>query len=68
MTNLVDISPMVPENLMLSMHFAMALLSLLEKELVLNLNKFEFPFPKDAECQVWLVLANWFSRRFFNVI
>ena len=36
----------------------------LEKEVVLYLNKSEFPPPKDALCQVWLNLAQWFwSRR-----
>ena len=29
----------------------------LEKGVVLNLNKLDFPSPKDALCQVWLKLA-----------
>ena len=35
----------------------------LEKAMVLYLNKLEFPPPKDALCQVWLKLAQWFWRR-----
>ena len=35
----------------------------------LHLNKQEFPSPKDALCQVWLKLAQWFwRRRFFNFV
>ena len=41
----------------------------LEKGKVLHLNKLESPLPKDALCQVWLKLAQWFwRRRFFNCI
>ena len=29
----------------------------------LKFNKLEFPLPKDALCQVWLKLAQWFWRR-----
>ena len=29
----------------------------------LHLNKLEFPLPKDALCQVWLKLGQWFWRR-----
>ena len=33
------------------------------------LNKLESPSPKDALCQVWLILAQWFwRRRFFNFV
>ena len=40
----------------------------LEKGVALNLNKFESPLPKNALCQVWLKLAQWFRRRrFFNI-
>ena len=35
----------------------------LEKGEALNLNKLEFPSPKDTLCQVWLKLAQWFWRR-----
>ena len=39
----------------------------LEKIGALHLNKIESPLPKDALCQVWLKLANWFwKRRFFK--
>ena len=42
---------------------------LYEKLLVLHLQKFESPSPKDALCQVWLKLAQWFwRRRFFNFV
>ena len=36
---------------------------LLEKGGALHLNKLESPLPKDALCQVWLKLAQWFWRR-----
>ena len=36
---------------------------------VLYLNKLEFPSPKDALCQAWLKLAQWFwRRRYFNFV
>ena len=37
----------------------------LEKDRALHLNKLEFPSPKDAFCQVWLKLVQWFCRRRF---
>ena len=41
----------------------------LEKGGALHLNKLEFHSPKDALCQVWLKLAQWFWRkRFLNFI
>ena len=41
----------------------------LEMGVALRLNKFESPSPKDALCQVWLKLAQWFCRRrFFNFV
>ena len=40
----------------------------LEKGVAIHLNKIESPSPKDALCQVWLKLAQWFWRRsFFNI-
>ena len=36
---------------------------LLETGRALHLNKLESPLPKDALCQVWLKLAQWFWRR-----
>ena len=35
----------------------------LENGMTLNLNKFKSPLPKDAWCQVWLKLDQWFWRR-----
>ena len=40
----------------------------LEKCGALHLKKLESPSPKDALCQVWLKLAQWFWRRFFNFV
>ena len=41
----------------------------LGKDGALHLNKLESPSPKDAFCQVWLKLAQWFWRRkIFNFI
>ena len=37
----------------------------LEKGRALHLNKLESPSPKDALCQVWLKVVQWFWRRFF---
>ena len=34
-----------------------------EKGMALHLNKLESPIPKNALCQVWVKLAQWFSRR-----
>ena len=36
-----------------------------EKGVALHLNKLKPPSPKDALCQVWLKLAQWFWRRGF---
>ena len=35
----------------------------LEKGMTLHFNKLESPSPKDALCQVWLKLVQWFWRR-----
>ena len=41
----------------------------LEKGVALNLNKLESPSPKNALCQFWLKLAQWFwRRRFLNFV
>ena len=37
---------------------------LFEKGMALHLNKLKSPSPKNALCQVWLKLAQWFLRRF----
>ena len=54
----------------LSMFFALFHYFLpLEKGRALHLNKLESPSPKDALCQVWLKLAQWFwRRRFLNFV
>ena len=42
-----------------------------EKGLALHLNNLELPSPKDALCQVWLKLAQWFwrmPRRFLKFV
>ena len=45
------------------------IISPLEKGVALHLNKLESTLPKDALCQVWLKLAQWFWRgRFLNFI
>ena len=37
--------------------------------MVLHLNKFESPLPRDALCQVWLKLTQWLlRRRFLNFV
>ena len=40
----------------------------LEKDAVLYLNKLESPSPKDALCQVWLKLAQWFLKKDFKFL
>ena len=41
----------------------------LERDSTLHLNTLESPSLKDALCQVWLKLAQWFwRRRFFNLV
>ena len=40
----------------------------LVKSMVIHLKKLESPSPKDAFCQVWLKLAQWFWRMFLNFI
>ena len=56
--------------LILSMYFSLFPNYLpLEKRGALHLNKLESPSLKDALCQVWLKLAQWFwRRRFFNFV
>ena len=65
--SLVKIGPVVLEKkifLILSMYFSLFPNYLpLEKGGALHLNKLESPSPKDALCQVWLKLAQWFWRR-----
>ena len=40
----------------------------LERGGTIHLKKLEFPSPKDALCQVWFKLAQWFWRRFLNFV
>ena len=40
-----------------------------KKDVALHLNKLKSTLPKDALCQVWLKLAQWFwRRRFLNIL
>ena len=41
---------------------------LFEKGVALYLNKLKSPSPKNALCQVWLKLAQWFCRRFLKFV
>ena len=66
LSNLVEIGSVVLENkffLISSMYFLLFWNYLpLEKGRALHLNKLESPLLKDALCQVWLKLAQWFWR------
>ena len=69
---LVEIGPMVLEKKILKIRECVFSLFHnylpLEKGGALHLNKFESPPPKDALCQVWLKLTQWFwRRRFLNI-
>ena len=67
MLSLFEINPVVPEKKILKFIFDIILLFRhylpLEKGMALHLNKLKSPPPKDALCQVWLKLAQWFWRR-----
>ena len=67
---LVEIGPVIQEEKVFkSCQVAISQLFPLGKEHGLHLNKLEFPLPKDALCQVWLKLAQWFwRRRILNVL
>ena len=74
-TSLVEIGPVVLEIKILKFRQCIFTISLfrnylpLEKGGALHLNKLESPSPKDALCQVWLKLVQWFwRRRFLNFI
>ena len=65
MLSLVEIGPVVLEKKIFqisSMYFRYFVI-LLEKGGALHLKKLEFPSPKDAVCQFWLKLVQWFLRR-----
>ena len=61
----VEIGPVV-----LSMYFRyFVIISPWKRMGALHLNKLESPSPKDALCQVWLKLAQWFwRRRYLNFV
>ena len=40
----------------------------LKKDVAHHLNKLDSPSSKDALCQVWLKIAQWFWRRFLNFV
>ena len=69
---LVEIGPMVLKKKIFKFRQCISLFRNylpLEKGWALHLNKLESPSPKDALCQVWLKLAQWFWRRnFFNFL
>ena len=69
MPSLVEIGPVVLENKIFFNFVNLFLLFLnylpLEKGGALYLNKLDSSSPKDALCQVWLKLAQWFRRRRF---
>ena len=68
---LVEMSPVVLEKKIFKFRqriFTISLLSPLGKGRALHLNKLESPSPKDALCHVWLKMAEWFWRRFFNFV
>ena len=48
--------------------FYVAIIFPWKKCMALNLNKFEFPLPKNTLCHVWLKIAQWFWRRFSKVV
>ena len=61
----VEIGPVILEDKIFKVCqciFAILLLSPLRKGMALHLNKLKSPSPKDALCQVWLKLAQWFLR------
>ena len=66
MPSLVEIYPVILEKKIFKFCqsiFAILLLSPLGKERDIHLNTFESSSPKDALCQVWLKLSQWFLRR-----
>ena len=66
--NLVEIGPVVLKREFLNIFNIILLFRFylpFENGLALHLNKLESPSPKDAWCQVWLKLAQWFLRRRF---
>ena len=71
MLSLVEIGPVVMEKIFQIRQYIFEFRNYLPLETCgpLHLNKLEFPSHKDALCQVWLKLAQWFwRRRFFNFV
>ena len=69
--SLVEIGPVVPQEdfKLFRCIFCTSLLSPLAKGMAIQVNWLEPPSPKDAFCQVWLKLAQWFwRRRFLNFV
>ena len=64
MTSWIEIGPVVLENILIfgQCIFLFSYYLHLRKSMVLHLYKFESTLPKDALCQVWLKLAEWFWR------
>ena len=66
--SLVEISLVVLEKMIFKFrqcNFTISELSSLGKGRGTSFKKLESPPPKDALCQVWLKLAQWFLKRFF---
>ena len=66
MPSLVEIGPVVLEKKIFKFRQCILAISYylpLEKVGAFHLNKLESPSSKDALCQVWLKLAEWFWRR-----
>ena len=69
--SLIEIGPVVVEKKILKFVNVFSLFRNylpLEKGTALHLNKLEFRSPKDALCQVWLKLAQWFLRTWFFLL
>ena len=69
--SLVEIAPIVLEKKLLNFVNVFSLFPKylpVEKDWVFHFSKVEFPSPKDAVCQVWLKMTQWFLRRFINFV
>ena len=67
--SLVEIGPVILKNTILKFVNVFWLFRYylpLEKGVALHLNKYESPLPKDALCQVWLKLAQWFLSKIWK--
>ena len=65
MPSLVEIGPVILENKISKVRQCILAIPLISPLGFLHSNKYESPPPKDALCQVWLKLAQWFLRRRF---